>query len=263
MMTSLEAFRVRLFAPGTVLTCDQHAGRVNGARSQIVTILQPFFGLERLRFELPNDGEGWMVVLVEQSRQMMLEFEIKAQLEAQQRRDAKWIAEKFREHCLGLIDVIRNARLDRHALESLYMQANEAHDELKRVCRRLDSSAVVLEITATQIDGFHTKIPDPPSRVYEVNELVALNFQVLSVARDYAEVELDRASRLTLANGRRSRALLSGILEEQLNQSIFLHRKMLEQAPIQATGAPIMGSNGRAIGFRLHEVSLCQSKTDI
>ena len=63
-MSSVEAFRIRLFPPNGVIAAEDLTKRIESATLKVRLILRPFIQEHRILFETPMDGQGWLVVLL-------------------------------------------------------------------------------------------------------------------------------------------------------------------------------------------------------
>jgi len=220
-------------------------------RQQIRTILHGFFPRDRLQFDFPLDGEGWLVVLIRKSLNLDLRLVIEERIDSLTL-EASAAGKQFREHCLLLLDAIRAARhLDRLDIEQLYVSAREAHRILDQIGVRNDRGQVEISLRAYTAGELAVQVPDAPNRPRMGADLIDVSFTVELVGIDCALVLLEQTTRALLGVRKARTRLYWESLGHADNQSTILHRKMLAHCTVNATCRDIRTGKGELSGLSL------------
>lgn len=253
-MSALEVFRIRLFSPGSVVRADELAGRIHGAVQQVQMILKPYVKSHRISYETPVDGQGWLVVLIDDDAQLKLEFSVEQRADRAELEEAGALGAAFRAHCQQLIGAIRRARLERQDLDDLYRQAGLCHKSLSRVANSSEPDSMNLELLLSGAEAWKPAIPVPPDHMRAIDEVLTVSFDIRSVGVHSAVVGLDRPARDFLLTTQSKTQLIWKPLEVRTNTSTFLHRRMLRGAVVQASCSRLLKKSGQLYGLALHSL---------
>lgn len=253
-MSALEAFRIRLFSPGSVVRADELAGRIHGAVQQVQMILRPYVKSYRISYETPVDGQGWLVVLIDDDDQMKLEFSLAQRADRTELEEAGALGVAFRAHCQQLIGAIRRARLERQDLDDLYRQAVACHKSLSRLAYSSEPESLNLELLLSRAESWTPTIPVPPDHMRAVDEVSTVSFEIRSVGVHCAVIDLCKASRRLLLTTQAKTQLIWNSLDRHKNTSTLLHRRMLRGVAVQASCSRILRPNGQLCGLSLHSL---------
>lgn len=253
-MSTTEAFRIRLFAPGAHIPAAKVVLQIANAMEKVLAIIRPFVRLHRISFVAPVDGTGWLVVLIQQDTQMSLDFEIAKRCAGSPHEEAESVADAFRSHCQNLISVIRRARLDRQGLDDLHREAVACHKSLIGLALAGDGAPMSMQFSQPGAELWSPSIPCPPAYMRAKDQELTLAFDVESVGHHFAKVKLDRPSREIIFSNQSRTMLLWKPLEQPVNTSTYLHRRMLRRAVVQAHCLPILRKNGQLHGLALRSL---------
>jgi hypothetical protein len=253
-MSAYEVFRIRLFAPGCVVRADELARRIHSAVQQVQLILKPYVSAHRISCETPVDGQGWLVVRIDDDSQMKLEFSVAQRAGRANLEEAGALGVEFRAHCQRLIGTIRRARLERQDLDDLYKEAVACHKSLARLASSSVPESMNLELLLSGALAWTPAIPVPPDHMRAVDEVLTVSFDIRSVGVHCAVIDLDRPSRDMLFTTQSKTQLIWKPLEVQTNTSTFLHRRMLRGAVVQASCSRLLKKSGQLHGLALHSL---------
>ncbi|WP_374259420.1 hypothetical protein [Aquabacterium sp.] len=255
-MSSVEAFRIRLFPPNGVIAAEDLTKRIESATLKVRLILRPFIQEHRILFETPMDGQGWLVVLLNEEIQMRLPFAVAEKAEEMRRLEAAGAASAFQAYCESLIRLVQRARLDRQDVEDLHRQGASAHKELVALSAEDQRPSLEAILRKPGASSWTPGIPRALDQVRAREEVVTLNFMIESVGEDFAIILLDKNSRRILSADRARTQMSWKPLDQPRNISTWLHRRMLRCATVQAECSRILRKSGQLYGVALHSLVL-------